>query len=108
VGLLAGENDMELLAATGVGRDINRHRYSRGEIDEALARPVVRALLNLIRLRNTHAAFGGTFTLLQTGDEVLALQWRQGEAMLVLEADFVSAEFRIVEGRVPHARVLAL
>ena len=28
VGLLAGENDMALLAKSGVGRDINRHFYS--------------------------------------------------------------------------------
>ena len=30
VGLLAGENDMALLARTGVGRDINRHHYTHG------------------------------------------------------------------------------
>ena len=29
VGLLAGGNDMELLRRTGVGRDINRHYYTR-------------------------------------------------------------------------------
>ena len=28
VGLLAGTNDMELLARTKVGRDINRHYYT--------------------------------------------------------------------------------
>ena len=28
VGLLGGTNDMELLARTGVGRDINRHYYT--------------------------------------------------------------------------------
>ena len=39
VGLLAGTNDMALLARTGVGRDINRHCYTQAEIDEALARP---------------------------------------------------------------------
>ncbi|MBI5721907.1 MAG: sucrose phosphorylase [Burkholderiales bacterium] len=106
VGLLAGENDMDLLARTGVGRDINRHYYSREEIDAALARPVVRSLIELIRLRNTHVAFGGVFTLLPTGDQMLAMQWRHGEATLVLEADFARAEFRIIEGRAPNARVL--
>ena len=35
VGLLAGTNDMELLAATGVGRDVNRHRYTDAEVDAA-------------------------------------------------------------------------
>ena len=28
VGLLAGHNDMDLLARTGAGRDINRHFYT--------------------------------------------------------------------------------
>ena len=32
VGLLAGENDMDLLTRTKVGRDINRHYYSREEV----------------------------------------------------------------------------
>jgi sucrose phosphorylase len=32
VGLLGGENDMELLARTGVGRDINRHYYMAKEM----------------------------------------------------------------------------
>ncbi len=106
VGLLAGENDMALLERTGIGRDINRHRYSRVEIEAALARPVVRSQLALIRLRNEHAAFGGTFTLLAGGDECLAMQWQQGDARLVLEADFVTGAFRIIEGSAPNARVL--
>ena len=46
VGLLAGTNDMELLAATGVGRDVNRHRYTEAEVAAALDRPVVRDLLD--------------------------------------------------------------
>ena len=62
VGLLAGENDLELLARTGVGRDVNRHHYTPSEIEEALDRPVVRRLCELIRLRNTHRAFGGQFS----------------------------------------------
>ena len=44
VGLLAGRNDMELLARTGNGRDVNRHYYSRDELRAELERPVVRAL----------------------------------------------------------------
>ena len=45
VGLLAGTNDMDLLAASGVGRDVNRHRYTEAEVANALERPVVRELL---------------------------------------------------------------
>ena len=62
VGLLAGHNDVELLGRSGVGRDINRHYYTRDELHAALQRPVVRNLCALIRLRNTHPAFGGEFS----------------------------------------------
>lgn len=61
VGLLAGSNDMELLARTGVGRDVNRHHYTLAEIDEALTRPAVHAQLTALRLRRDHLAFLGTF-----------------------------------------------
>ncbi len=61
VGLLGGTNDMELLARTGVGRDINRHYYTAAEIDAALRRPLVQKQIELIRLRNTHPAFAGEF-----------------------------------------------
>lgn len=78
VGLLAGENDLELLARTGVGRDINRRRYSRADIDAALQRPVVQRLLHLIRLRNGHPAFGGRFTLQDSDGQTLAMRWEEG------------------------------
>ncbi|NJN00381.1 MAG: sucrose phosphorylase, partial [Aquincola sp.] len=84
VGLLAGENDMDLLARSNVGRDINRHHYRRAEIDAALQRPVVQDLLALIRLRNTHPAFAGTFELQGGSDDLLALRWRQGAAWIAL------------------------
>jgi sucrose phosphorylase len=58
VGLLAGGNDMDLLARTGVGRDVNRHHYTREEVLAALERPVVRAQLELLRARSS-PAFGG-------------------------------------------------
>lgn len=57
VGMLAGENDIALMEATKNGRDINRHSYSLGEIERNLDRPVVKELLNLMKMRNTHPAF---------------------------------------------------
>ena len=88
VGLLAGGNDMELLARTGVGRDINRHYFRRHEIDLALERPVVRDLLSLIRLRNEHPAFSGGFEAGRSGDDLLALRWRAGTERAELLVDF--------------------
>ncbi len=63
IGLLGGVNDMELLAKSRVGRDINRHYYQPEELDQALETPLVRSLLALMRLRNEHPAFDGGFAL---------------------------------------------
>ncbi len=86
VGLLAGRNDMELLARTSVGRDINRHHFTRAEIDAKLGRPVVQALADLIRLRNNHPAFRGTFEVAGQGSE-LVMRWTNGDESATLEAD---------------------
>lgn len=90
VGLLAGCNDMALLQRTGVGRDINRHRYDAAELQQALQQPVVQRLIELIRLRNTHPAFGGEFTLQDSDARSVVLQWQAGEAWARLEVDFAT------------------
>jgi sucrose phosphorylase len=86
VGLLAGVNDMDLLARTGTGRDINRHRYDPAEIEQALERPVTRTLFGLLRHRRTHAAFGGDFTLAGDGAQ-LRMSWTAGEHRAELTVD---------------------
>jgi sucrose phosphorylase len=90
VGLLAGHNDMDLLARTQVGRDINRHFYAEDEIARDCERPVVRRLLELIRLRNRHPAFGGSFRVEPTGDDELHLRWQQQGDWAALRIDFRS------------------
>jgi sucrose phosphorylase len=87
VGLLAGSNDMKLLDRTRVGRDINRHYYTSREVADQLARPVVQGLLNLIRVRNGHRAFGGDFHLEPTSDDVVVLEWRRDTHWARLEVD---------------------
>ena len=91
VGLLAGQNDMALLKQSGVGRDINRHRFNNAEVSAALAKPVVQNLLALIRLRSHHAAFGGRFECL-TGahPEALTMRWTSGAALAELSVDFAT------------------
>ncbi|MDE2112546.1 MAG: sucrose phosphorylase [Alphaproteobacteria bacterium] len=88
VGLLAGQNDMDLLARTEVGRDINRHYYGEAEIGAAITKPVVAELLDLIRLRNSHPAFEGHFKLLPTVDSRLELQWMNDMHFVRLAVDF--------------------
>jgi sucrose 6(F)-phosphate phosphorylase len=87
VGLLAGENDHAAVARAGDGRAINRHDYTREEIDEALQRPVVRRLLDVVRLRNTHPAFEGELEVEATGASDLRLTWRNGTAACRLEVN---------------------
>ena len=88
VGLLAGDNDLELLTRSGVGRDINRHYYEHDEVLAALRRPVVMNLCALIRLRNAHPAFGGTFSVEQSADTELVMRWQSGAEFTELRVDF--------------------
>lgn len=94
VGLLAGEGDLELLARTGVGRDVNRHYYSSSEIEEAIERPVVAAQLDAIRLRNSHPAFEGEFTFSVEGARGL-MRWDHGSAAVALEFDVRAGTFEL-------------
>jgi sucrose phosphorylase len=87
VGLLAGHNDMALLARTKVGRDINRHYYTRAEIDENLRRPIVQDLLALIRFRNSHPAFGGDFQNVESRADELVLRWERETHFAELRVD---------------------
>jgi sucrose phosphorylase len=89
VGLLAGGNDMDLLARSGVGRDINRHHYTREEILRDLARPVVAALVELIRFRNSHPAFGGGCEIGGEGPRV-TLTWKADQQSAALDVDFAA------------------
>lgn len=95
VGLLAGHNDMELLARSGVGRDINRHYYSPAELQQELARPVVQSLCALIRLRNEHPAFQGSFSLGNCTDNSIELRWTLDAHRAELRLDFTDASYRL-------------
>lgn len=87
VGLLAGENDMDLLERSQVGRDINRHYYSREEVLSDLGKPVVQRLVELIRLRNTHPAFNGQFSSAASAPDRLELTWMSGAHSARLAVD---------------------
>jgi sucrose phosphorylase len=91
VGLLAGCNDMDLLAQSGVGRDINRHHYTSEEIARDLTRPVVSALVGLIRFRNTHPAFAGSCEVGGDGSRV-TLTWTADTHIATFEADFADGQ----------------
>ena len=90
VGLLAGSNDTTLLRRTRVGRDINRRYSTSNEVEKALARPVVRSLLALLRLRNTQPAFAGTFRILPATPDRLVLTWIHGDDEVRLDVDLAA------------------
>ncbi len=105
VGLLAGHNDMALLGRTDVGRDINRHYYSASEIETELARPVVRSLLALIRFRNRHPAFAGSFLLLDSPPQQLHLRWQHEQHVAELQVDLAAGSHRLSASAAPEVQL---
>jgi sucrose phosphorylase len=96
VGLLAGANDLALLEETKVGRNINRHYFSKEEVVENLQRPVLKRLFKLMEFRNTYKAFDGDIKV-TTFDEINKLQiaWTNGDYNATLHADLASHKFII-------------
>ncbi|MGG5315903.1 sucrose phosphorylase [Enterococcus sp. AZ072] len=101
VGLFAGRNDIELLERTQEGRNINRHYYSIEEIEVEVQRPVVQALFDLLRFRNTSAAFdleGEINVETPSAQEIIIVRTSQdGQTAARLEANLENKNFRIVE-----------
>jgi hypothetical protein len=97
VGLLAGENDHAAVGRTGEGRAINRHDFPRQEVDDALGRDVVRRLIDLIRLRNTHRAFDGRSVVEVDGERSITLRWELGTEALALKVDFGKGRAKVVD-----------
>ncbi|WP_426349920.1 sucrose phosphorylase [Alloiococcus sp. CFN-8] len=87
VGLLAGENDMEAVKATGEGREINRHNYSVEEIEEALDKEVVQRLIKLMKFRNEYDAFNGEFTVEECPEDELRISWKKDDSHCSLHID---------------------
>jgi sucrose phosphorylase len=95
VGLLGGHNDMQLLAKTNVGRDINRHYYSKEEINETIQSECFAKLKKLMLFRNTHKAFQGDFNLLESENNILKIKWTHTEYWAELIVDLKSLEMKI-------------
>ncbi|MGA7688506.1 MAG: sucrose phosphorylase [Jiangellales bacterium] len=89
VGLFAGTNDMDLLARTNVGRDVNRRYYTSEQVKAEMQRPVVAALRRLIAFRSWHSAFDGEFTATVDGGEIV-MAWRGENESARLDADLTA------------------
>ncbi|ASA24043.1 sucrose phosphorylase [Paenibacillus donghaensis] len=96
VGLLAGENDIELLESTKEGRNINRHYYTMDEVNAEVERPVVQRLFQLLKFRNSCPAFDGEITVAPQGDNVLDITWQHEGHEAKLEANLLTKQFVIL------------
>ncbi|WP_343487501.1 sucrose phosphorylase [Allomuricauda sp. d1] len=95
VGLFGDDNDMELLAKTNVGRDINRHYYTRDEILKKTASPMFEKLAELMKIRNGHDAFNGQLELSDTGNDELKIKWTNESEWIQLDLDLSIMKMQI-------------
>ena len=96
VGMLVGSNDIELMEHTKNGRDINRHYYSKEEIEDEQDRTVVQKLKELMILRNTHPAFSldGTIEIQIDGDRLIITR-KYGSDSITLKSNLTTYRFEI-------------
>ncbi|MGB5140624.1 MAG: sucrose phosphorylase, partial [Trichococcus flocculiformis] len=96
VGLLAGENDLELLENSKEGRNINRRYYSLDEINQEIERPVVKDLFRLLAFRNTAKAFDGDLKITMIDEGAFTLTWATAEESASLTVDLPTNKFSIL------------
>ncbi|MGD2100683.1 MAG: sucrose phosphorylase [Acidimicrobiia bacterium] len=94
-GLLAAENDVDLLTRTGVGRDINRPYFDPDQIERRLETDVVRNLIAMIRFRNTHPAFEGSFSVGNEATNEIEMSWRHGDSWIEATIDVAGCDFEM-------------
>lgn len=95
VGMLAGENDLELLEKTKEGRNINRHYYTKEEVEENMNRSVVRKLKKLMAFRNQCKAFDGE-CYCEAEKSKFIIHRESAGVKAVLRADLETYEFEIM------------
>jgi len=58
-------------------------------------RPVVQSLFGLIRFRDQHPAFNGSFSMPEIPDSTITLRWDHGDDWAMLEVDLSSGSYSI-------------
>lgn len=95
VGLFSGENDMDLLQKTNVGRDINRHYFTKEEIQFGLKRPIFKKLKEIIQFRNTHNAFNGICQIIDTENHLFQIKWENNTEWAELKINLLEMQMSI-------------
>ena len=93
VGMLAGSNDLSFPPEDH--RFINRRNYTVQDLEQELERPVVRRLLSLMRLRNSHPAFAGDLEILDSSDNEIRLRRSLGGETVSLNANISCHTFEL-------------
>ena len=97
VGLLAGENDIESMKTIPDPRTINRHTFTREELEAAVQKPVCTRMYEMMRFRNTYEAFNGDITVGEDkGDGTVTITWTKDEYHTTLHADFKTLTYTII------------
>lgn len=96
VGLLAGVNDFECLKRGEGGREVNRHNFTRAEIEERIQMPMLQKMYEIMRFRNNYDAFNGEFSVDESkGDGKLHITWEKDALKAELFADFTDKTWKI-------------
>lgn len=95
IGLFAGKNDFDYFHQTRQPRDVNRTNFTLEQVDAQFQRPIVQQMVEMMKLRNSHPAFQGTFILPETDAYTLKQRWENGEDYAELTVDFRTCEFTI-------------
>ncbi len=95
VGLFSGGNDMALLEKTNVGRDINRHYYTKEEIKSEIERPIFKALKTIMLFRNTHTSFNGEFNIISTEQDIVHFKWTNKHDWAELNINLLTMQMEI-------------
>lgn len=95
--LFAGTNDYAAADNGGVAghKEINRTTLTTEMVEEGMKRAVVLDQLEMMRLRNTAAAFNGSLSIGDTPQNELEMTWTHGDDSITLQADLQSHEFSI-------------
>lgn len=95
--LFAGKNDYAAadMGGTGGHKEINRTTLSSSDIEHGLRRVVVQDQLQLIKLRNSSAAFYGQLEIADTDEQKLEMTWTNGGSNATLKADLLNFGFTV-------------
>ena len=97
--LFAGKNDHEAVKRAGEGghKEINRTNLSLEDAERALERDIVKKQLELLKLRNTHPAFGfdSDFEMICEGSRI-KMTFKKNNDTITLDADLDDYSYRII------------